>query len=172
MDREHLRCEADVPDVRLEHAQWRSRQLHGKACARRTHMQGLWAQSPATVGPVSSPALWPKLAALLEEERTATGFFQPVPPFYMEVSKVLLAEAKGIFGSNADINQARPPRAHERYHQAASHGQPLPTSCRPQRLGSFHGTSSQGMWLGAYSGAPAPLCTASLATHTHARARP
>lgn len=44
---------------------------------------------------------------MLEEERTIPQYFQPVPQYYVEVAKVLLTEARAIFGSNTDVHEVR-----------------------------------------------------------------
>ncbi len=46
-------------------------------------------------------------AGVLEEERTIPQYFQPVPQYYVEVAKVLLTEARAIFGSNTDVHEVR-----------------------------------------------------------------
>lgn len=46
-----------------------------------------------------------KLKSVLEEERTIPQYFQPVPQYYVEVAKVLLTEARAIFGSNTDVHE-------------------------------------------------------------------
>lgn len=43
------------------------------------------------------------LAGTLEEERTHPQYFQPVPQYYVEISKLLFTEARAIFGSNSEL---------------------------------------------------------------------
>lgn len=49
----------------------------------------------------------PLLAAVLDEERTIPQYFQPVPQYYVETAKMLFAEARAIFGTNAEVNEVR-----------------------------------------------------------------
>eukprot|EP00198_Chlamydomonas_reinhardtii_P000239 XP_001689574.1 DNA replication complex GINS protein [Chlamydomonas reinhardtii] len=44
-----------------------------------------------------------KLKAVLDEERTIPQYFQPVPQYYVETAKMLFAEARAIFGTNAEV---------------------------------------------------------------------
>ncbi|KAG2449027.1 hypothetical protein HYH02_005779 [Chlamydomonas schloesseri] len=46
-----------------------------------------------------------KLKAVLDEERTIPQYFQPVPQYYVETAKMLFAEARAIFGTNAEVNE-------------------------------------------------------------------
>lgn len=48
-----------------------------------------------------------RLAELLEEERLIPSYFQALPRYYIQVSRVLLAEARIIFGSKADVQEVR-----------------------------------------------------------------
>ncbi|PNH10467.1 DNA replication complex GINS protein PSF2 [Tetrabaena socialis] len=48
-----------------------------------------------------------KLKEVLEEERSISQYFQPVPQYYVEVSKMLFTEARAIFGSNNDVHEVQ-----------------------------------------------------------------
>ncbi|GIL74036.1 hypothetical protein Vretimale_4998 [Volvox reticuliferus] len=44
-----------------------------------------------------------ELKGILEEERTHPQYFQPVPQYYVEISKLLFTEARAIFGNNSEL---------------------------------------------------------------------